>query len=250
MPASKPQAKAPWVCCNAGLQLTCSNGHSEGIAAGDHGDLHGLEPHNQVGHTTAAAGASAKLPMLVAAEGVTLPGSCQQKWRSQGLAACLPAHRGALTAAPASPSPPAGTEVQEPQGSLGPSPSSWGILSGSQTRYWKEPVSCLPSCVRAPQATPPLPLPVTAAEWAVPMSAHTIGSRSKGAERVQASAGASSTWFSCEGSSSAVMQSRPSLLNLRDKSVIWDWLTPQCQHCWGHGRDGAGAAAVLPGRLN
>lgn len=60
-------SKACWA-----SSLTCSDGHSEGIAASHHGDLHCLEPLNQVGYAAVAAGVGAQLPVLVAPKGVTL----------------------------------------------------------------------------------------------------------------------------------------------------------------------------------
>lgn len=62
-------------CCSpehGGFSLTCSDGHSEGIPTSHHGDLHGLQPHNQVGHAAVAAGVGAQLPVLVAPKGVTV----------------------------------------------------------------------------------------------------------------------------------------------------------------------------------
>lgn len=62
-------------CCSparGGLSLTCSDGHGEGVPTSHHGDLHGLEPHHQMGHATVAAGVGAQLPVLVAPKGVTL----------------------------------------------------------------------------------------------------------------------------------------------------------------------------------
>ena len=58
------------------------------------------------------------------------------------------------------------------------------------------------------------PSPVTAAECAVPMSAHTIGSWFKGADWAHMNTVASSTWSSGEGSSTELIRSRPSLLHL------------------------------------
>lgn len=57
--------------------------------------------------------------------------------------------------------------------------------------------------------------PVTAAECAVPMSAHTIGSWFKGADWAHVNTVASSTWSSGEGSSADLIWSRPSLLHLQ-----------------------------------
>lgn len=72
--AGTPGKKAR-ACCSPGhrgFSLTCSDGHSEGIPTSHHGDLHCLEPHNQVGYAAVAGGAGAQLPVLVAPKGVTL----------------------------------------------------------------------------------------------------------------------------------------------------------------------------------
>lgn len=58
---------------------------------------------------------------------------------------------------------------------------------------------------------------MTAAECAVPMSAHTTGSWFKGADWAQVNTVASSTWSSGEGSSAELIRSRPSLLHLQRK---------------------------------
>lgn len=63
------------------------------------------------------------------------------------------------------------------------------------------------------------PSPVTAAECAVPMSAHTMGSWFKGADWAHTNTVASSTWSSGEGSSVELIRSRPSLLHLHRENL-------------------------------
>ena len=57
-------------------------------------------------------------------------------------------------------------------------------------------------------------LPVTAMEWAVPMSTYTIFSTLSGAERTAVKTWTSSTWSHTLASSPAAIRSSPSLLNL------------------------------------
>lgn len=59
--------------------------------------------------------------------------------------------------------------------------------------------------------------PVTAAECAVPISAHTTGSWFKGADCAHVNTVASSTCSSGEGSSAELIRSKPSLLHLQRK---------------------------------
>lgn len=170
LPWPQQKQRPARACCSprrGGFSLTCSNGHSEGISTSHHGDLHRLEPHNQVGHAAVAAGVGAQLSVLVAPKGVTVTRGWQQRGETQLGVTCETGRR----------------------------------------KMGKMQVSPLSEFGHTPS-------PVTAAECAVPMSAHTMGSWFRGADWAHTNTVASSTWSSGEGSSAELIRSRPSLLHL------------------------------------